>query len=113
MQALNAPAVRYFGLDWENRVQPSPRNRGSGSPRSGPVTGRRSENLIESFPHRSVEVEGGDRVPVELHIDQCLIETQRRAAGGEAENGVGLFAQQSGDDPGGDTGRFLSGRSDE
>ena len=54
-----------------------------------------------------VEVEGGDRAPVEIHRDQLAIEQQRRAAGGEAEHGIGFVAQQAGDDAGGDVGRGL------
>ena len=49
-----------------------------------------------------VEVEGRDAAEIEaflaVHLDQLLIETQGRAAGGEAEHGIGFFADDAGDD---------------
>ncbi len=54
-----------------------------------------------------VQIECGDAAPVELHAGKHLIETQRGAAGGEAEHGAGLVAQQPGDDPRGDAGSLF------
>ena len=49
-----------------------------------------------------VEVERGDAAEIEplvaVEANEFLVEAERRAAGGEAEDGVGFFADDAGDD---------------
>ena len=68
-------------------------------------------------PDVFVEVERGDAAEIEalgpVEPDEFLIEPERRATGGEAEDGVRFFADDAGDDFGTEHATDLGGIADE
>ena len=64
--------------------------------------------------HIFIQVESGGFAPIQLHADELGIESLRGAPGGQTEDGRRFFADQAGDQPGGNgRGRFGGGLNDD
>ena len=69
--------------------------------------------VIDRQPDVFVEIEGPYPTPVEIHPDQLPVETQRRTASRQAEDGIGFALNQRSNGTRSDFGRLIRGRLDD